>query len=236
MVTRNFGDRRVIGDPVSQAKIYEAQLADELILVDIEGSSASWPVLLQTVEAMSQVLATPLAVGGGVRTVGQVESLLSNGADRVVLNTAAISDPGLIDDVSSLFGVQCVVVSIDARAHADGGWTAWSGGGSYNSGLEVAQWGREASERGAGELLVTSIDRDGSGAGLDLELVSHLSTNVYVPVMASGGCGLAEHFSQGLGAGAAAVAAGSFFSLRDQNPMQSRAHVHNAGHPIRIGF
>jgi cyclase len=226
----------VIGDPVSQAKIYEAQLADELILVDIEGSSASWPLLLQTVEAMSQVLATPLAVGGGVRTVGQVESLLSSGADRVVLNTAAISDPGLIDSVSSVFGVQCVVVSIDARAHADGGWRVWNDGGSNDSGLEVAQWGREASERGAGELLVTSIDRDGSGAGLDLGLISHLSTNVVVPVVASGGCGLAEHFSQGFGAGAAAVAAGSFFSLRDQNPMQSRAHVHNAGHSIRIGF
>jgi cyclase len=234
VVTRQFGSRRAIGDPLSQAKIYEAQLADELILVDLERTEESWPALLDTVQAMAQALATPLAVGGGVHRFEQVQALLDRGADKVVLNSAALEQPPLIDQVAAAYGAQCVVLSLDARPDAQAGWRVWSEGGRLDAGREVLAWAREAVDRGAGEVMVTAIDRDGSGEGLDLPLTAALAEALPVPVIASGGCGLAQHFVEGYQAGAAAVAAGTFFCQRDQNPMQCRAHIRNAGLPIRL--
>lgn len=234
VVTRQFGSRRAIGDPLSQAKIYEAQLADELILVDLERTPESWPVLLDTLEVIAEALATPLAVGGGVHSFEQVQALLDRGADKVVLNTAALVQPQLIDRVAAAYGAQCVVLSLDARPQPEGGWRVWAEGGRVDAGREALQWAREAVDRGAGEVMVTAIERDGTGEGLDLPLTAALAEALAVPVIASGGCGLAQHFVEGYEAGAAAVAAGTFFCQRDQNPMQCRSHIRNAGLPIRL--
>jgi len=234
VVTRQFGSRRAIGDPLSQAKIYEAQLADELILVDLERTQESWPVLLNTLEAVGEALATPLAVGGGVHSFEQVQELLDRGADKVVLNSAALEQPSLIDRVAAAYGAQCVVLSLDARSHPDGGWRVWAEGGRLDVDREALPWAREAVDRGAGEVLVTAIDRDGTGEGLDLALTAALAEALTVPVITSGGCGLAQHFVEGYQAGASAVAAGTFFCQRDQNPMQCRSHIRNAGLPIRL--
>jgi len=234
VVTRKFGNRRAIGDPLSQAKIYEAQLADELILVDLERTEESWPILLETVEAVAEALATPLAVGGGVQSLEQVQALLDRGADKVVVNSAAIQQPKLIDQVAAAYGAQCVVVSLDVRLQREGGWRVWSEGGKLDTEMDALPWACEAVRRGAGELMVTAIDRDGTGEGLDLDLTATLAETLAVPVIASGGCGLAQHFVEGYEAGAAAVAAGTFFCQRDQNPMQCRSHIRNAGLPIRL--
>ena len=234
VITRQFGNRRAIGNPLSQAKIYEAQLADELILVDLERTEESWPVLLDTVEAVSEALATPLAVGGGVKSFEQVQCLLDRGADKVVLNSAALDQPELIDRVATAYGAQCVVLSLDARPQPEGGWGVWSEGGTLDGRREVLSWAREAADRGAGEVMATAIERDGTGEGLDLALTAALAETLLVPVIASGGCGLAQHFVEGYEAGAAAVAAGTFFCQRDQNPMQCRSHIRNAGLPIRL--
>ena len=234
VITRQFGSRRAIGDPLSQAKIYEAQLADELILVDLERSQESWPLLLSTVEAVADALATPLAVGGGLHSFEQVQALLDRGADKVVLNSAALEQPDLIDRVAGAYGAQCVVLSLDARPLAGGGWRVWSAGGQVDTGRDALQWASEVVQRGAGEVLATSIERDGCGEGLDLALTAAMASTLSVPVIASGGCGLAHHFVEGYQAGAAAVAAGTFFCQRDQNPMQCRSHIRNAGLPIRL--
>ena len=234
VVTRQFGSRRAIGNPLSQAKIYEAQLADELILVDLERTEESWPVLLDTVEAVAEALATPLAVGGGVHSLEQVQALLDRGADKVVLNSAALEHPEWIDRVATAYGAQCVVLSVDARPQPEGGWRVWSEGGTLDGRREVLSWAREAADRGAGEVMVTAIERDGTGEGLDIALTAATAQTLLVPVIASGGCGLAQHFVEGYQAGAAAVAAGTFFCQRDQNPMQCRSHIRNAGLPIRL--
>ena len=234
VVTRQFGSRRAIGDPLSQAKIYEAQLADELILVDLERTEESWPVLLETLESVADALATPFAVGGGVHSFEQVQSLLDRGADKVVINSAALEQPSLIDRVAAAYGAQCVVLSLDARLSADGGWKVWANAGRMDCERDALAWAREVADRGAGELMATAIERDGTGAGLDLALTAALSESLTVPVIASGGCGLAQHFVEGYQAGAAAVAAGTFFCQRDQNPMQCRSHIRNAGLPIRL--
>lgn len=233
VVTRQFGSRRAIGDPLSQAKIYEAQLADELILVDLERTEESWTVLLETLESVAEALATPLAVGGGVHSFEQVQALLDRGADKVVLNSAAVEQPSLIDRVAAAYGAQCVVLSLDARPNANGGWRVWADSGRLDGERDALAWAREAADRGAGEVMATAIERDGTGEGLDLALTAALSECLAVPVITSGGCGLAQHFVEGYKAGAAAVAAGTYFCQRDQNPIQCRSHIKNAGIPIR---
>ena len=234
VVTRQFSSRRAVGDPLYQAKICEAQLADELILVDLVRTEESWLVMLDTVELLAEALATPLSVGGGVQSLDQVKSLLDRGADKVVLNSSALKHPPFIDSVAVEYGAQCVVLSLDARPHIGGRWRVWSEAGCLDTGRDALEWSREAVDRGAGEVLVTGIHRDGTGEGLDLELTASLATVLPVPVIASGGCGLAQHFVEGYEAGSAAVAAGTFFCQRDQNPMQCRSHIRNAGLPIRL--
>ena len=233
VVTRQFDNRRAIGDPLSQAKIYEAQLADELLLVDLERTEESWPLLLLTLETIADAIATPLAVGGGVHSFEQVQELLDRGADKVVINSAALESPQLVNMVANSYGAQCVVLSVDTRCDDQGGWRVWGACGRDDSGRDALAWAREAVNRGAGELLITSIERDGTGEGLDLALIQLIAQQIKVPLIASGGCGLAQHFVDGYHAGATAVAAGSFFCQRDQNPMQCRSHICNAGIPIR---
>lgn len=236
VVTKGFGEPRAVADPLSQAKIYEAQMVDELILVDIERTESSWDVLVRCLAELAENLATPISVGGGVRRLSQVQQLLDVGADKVIINSGALNNPRLIEEVASRYGEQCLVVSIDARSSATGEWSVWSDSGERESRGDMSAWAQEAADRGAGEIMITSIERDGFGMGLDLRLIEEVYESVAVPVIASGGCGLAKHFVEGFASGAEAVAAGTFFSLRDQNPIQCRAHVRNAGIAIRAGF
>ena len=226
--------RRAIGDPLSQAKIYEAQMADELILIDLERSEESWLMLLKTIESISEALATPLTVGGGVKNFEQVQNLLDRGADKIMINSTAIDKPDLISRIAGTYGSQCVVVGMDIRSQKDEKYRVWGDGGNKESKKNALDWAKEIVERGAGEVLITDIDRDGTGKGLNLALISELKASVSIPLIASGGCGLAQHFVEGFRAGASAVAAGTFFCQRDQNPIQCRSQLINSGINIRI--
>lgn len=237
VTTKNYTDVFEVGDPLSQAKIYEAQLADELAVLNI----ASIPIsqdkpLLDVIEQLASQTFMPIAVGGGVRTVDDFALLLERGADKVCVNTAAMENIALISAAAARFGAQCVVVSIDFRTDArTGRSTVWRGRAGTDTGLDVIEWATRAVDAGAGELLLTDADRDGLGSGLNITVGRRVTDAVHVPVILSGGCGVAEHFVEGfLEARAEAVAAGTFFCFRDQNPMQTRAHVRSAGIPIRI--
>jgi cyclase len=237
VVTKNFSQVSDVGDPVSQAKIYEAQLADELILLNIDSRPVATDVpLLSVIEHLASETFMPLAVGGGVTGLDDFALLLERGADKISINAAAVRDPSLISRAAERFGSQCVVVSIDFRCDAatqrDLVMTHHA---ARDAGVEVVEWARRAAECGAGEILLTDADRDGTGVGLNLAVGKAVSAAVDVPVILSGGCGVAQHFVDGfLLAGAEAVAAGTFFCFRDQNPMQTRAHVRSAGIPIRL--
>lgn len=236
VTTRGYRDAIDVGDAVSQAKIYEAQLADELIVLNIDGTPIrDDEVMLGLIERLASETFMPLAVGGGVREVSDFGRLLERGADKVCVNTAALDEPRLITEAAQRFGAQCVVVSIDFRTCDDGEAAVMRDHASSPAGRSVLAWAREAVERGAGELLLTDADRDGSGAGLNWQVARAVAGAVPVPVIVSGGCGLAEHFADGFRLGGAeGVSAGTFFCFRDQNPMQTRAHIRNAGVSIRM--
>lgn len=235
VTTRNFDDTREVGDPVSQAKIYEAQMADELIVLNIDSTPIGEDsMMLGLIERLASETFMPLAVGGGVREIDDFARLLDHGADKVTINAAALSNPGLIEEAAARFGAQVVVVSIDYR-HTALGAEVHVGHARTPVGRPVLNWACEVVERGAGEILLTDAARDGAGQGLDIKTARSVADNVPVPVILSGGCGLAAHFSEGfLDGGAEGVAAGTFFSFRDQNPIQTRSHILNAGVPIRM--
>lgn len=237
VTTRGYATAIEVGDPVSQAKIYEAQLADELIVLNIDGTPIGEDeMMLGLIERLASETFMPLAVGGGVRSAEDFGRLLDHGADKVTTNGAALANPLLIDEAARRFGAQCVVVSIDYRLDGDGRANVLREHASTPSGRTVLEWAREAVSRGAGELLLTNADRDGSGSGLDIDTAREVIDAVEVPVILSGGCGLSAHFSAGFQeAGAEGVAAGTFFAFRDQNPIQTRAHIRNAGVNIRMG-
>lgn len=236
VTTRNYDQVFEVGDPLSQAKIYEAQLADELAVLNIDRAPiAQDEPLLAVVEKLASQTFMPIAVGGGVLNVNDFALLLARGADKVTVNTAAIETPPLITEAALRHGAQCVVVSLDARTDSQGRWRVFSHGAKRDTGMDAVEWAQRSVALGAGELLVTDADRDGSGAGLNVELGRAIAESVDVPVILSGGCGIAEHFVQGFVEGRAeGVAAGTFFCFRDQNPMQARAHVRSAGIPIRL--
>lgn len=222
-----------IGDPVSQAKIYEAQAADELLFLHID-QKGGWEPLLSLLRATTEEIFMPFTVGGGVKTLEDFRVLLSNGADKVSINTAAIESPRLIREAADAFGSQCVVVSIDFKKEPDGTFSVWKNHGKVKTPLTPLQWALEAETQGAGEVLLSSIDRDGTRSGLELPLIKTVSEALRIPVIASGGCGLAQHFVDGfLETSVCAIAAGTYFSFKDENPMQTRARVRNAGIPIR---
>lgn len=236
LVTTNRFDQVIeIGDPISQARIYQAQVADELIFLDIDPNSHEREAVLSVIRATAEEVFMPITVGGGVRSVDDVRVLLNHGADKVSVNTAAGDDPELITRIADAYGSQCLVASIDYRVDADGVATVWFDSGRASNGRTLEAWAVECCERGAGELLLTSIDRDGGGSGLDLRATRSVVDAVDVPVITAGGCGVAAHFIEGFQAGGAdAVAAGTYFAHRDQNPIQARSHIANAGIPIRI--
>jgi cyclase len=235
VTTIQFGEAIEIGDPVSQAKIYEAQAADELIFLDLEASAANRDTIVEVVKETAEQIFMPFTVGGGVKSVADFRRLLSNGADKVSINTAAVKTPDLINEAAGIFGAQCVVLSIDYRRETNGQYRVWIQGGEVKTDLDPVAWAVEGEKRGAGEILLTSIDQDGTRRGLDIELTRQVAERVSVPVITGGGCGAAAHFIAGFLQGKAdAVAAGTYFCFKDENPMQTRAQIKNAGIPIRL--
>ena len=235
VTTINFDRIIEIGDPVSQAKIYEAQAADELIFVDIRASSESRNTTIDVVRRAAEQIFMPFTVGGGVKSLEDFRILLASGADKVSINTSAVENPDLINSASKVFGAQCVVLSIDYRRGKDGMNKVFIRGGKEETALDPVEWAVEGERRGAGEILLTSIDNDGTRKGLDNEISSKISGILSIPVINSGGCGLASHFVDGfINGGASAVSAGTYFCFKDENPMQTRAQIKNAGIPIRV--
>lgn len=236
VTTRGYATVLDVGDPVAQAKIYEAQLADELLVLNIDGGAiAQDALMLQLIERLASETFMPLTVGGGVKSVDDFALLLARGADKVSINTAALDTPTLVSDAAARFGAQCVVVSVDIRPDTSGGYVVYRDRARQPTSWNALEWCAQAARLGAGELLVTDAARDGTGRGLNCAVTASVACEVSIPIILSGGCGLAEHFVEGfLRGGADAVAAGTFFCFRDQNPMQTRAHIRNAGIPIRM--
>ena len=238
----NFVELRDAGDPVEIAARYNEQGADELTFLDITATSDGRDLILHIIEAVASKVFIPLTVGGGVRTVEDVRRLLNAGADKTSFNSAAIANPQVIRDASAKYGAQCIVVAIDAKRRfgddmlARGeGWDVYSHGGRKNTGLDAVAWARQMAEYGAGEILLTSMDRDGTRAGFDLELTRAVSDAVSVPVIASGGVGNLDHLVEGIQVGGAdAVLAASIFHYGEYTIAQAKARMAAAGIPVRI--
>ena len=230
----NFVELRDAGDPAELAARYDADRADELVFLDITASSDSRDIFIDAVRSTADVLFIPLTVGGGIRGLDDIDRLLRAGADKVSLNTAVLAVPGLIGDAAARFGEQCVVVAVDARRSGDG-WEVMSHGGRRMTGRDAVQWAVESAERGAGEILLTSMDRDGTGAGYDLELTSAVAAAVPIPVIASGGAGKPEHLRAVLTEGAAdAALAASIFHF-DAHPIPAtKRYLADAGVEVRL--
>jgi cyclase len=227
-----FEELRDAGDPVEQARAYGAAGADELCFLDISASLESRGTLVRLVERVARELSIPFAVGGGVRSAGEAETLLRAGADKVSLNTAALAEPGLITGVARLAGSQSAMVAIDARARGPG-WEVRSHGGTRGTGRDLIEWAREAVDRGAGEILLTSMDHDGVKRGFALEMLRAVTAAVPVPVIASGGAGEAAHFADAFEAGAAAALAASVFHFGELQMSDVKRACIARGFPMR---
>ena len=230
----NFVALRDAGDPVEIAARYDEQGADELTFLDITASSDERDILLHVIEAVASRVFIPLTVGGGVRRVEDVRRLLNAGADKVSINTAAVQNPALVQEASSIVGCQCIVVAIDAKRNGDG-WRVYTHGGRKPTGLDVVEWARRMEAAGAGEILLTSMDRDGTRDGFDLALTRAVADAVGVPVIASGGVGNLEHLAQGVLEGHAdAVLAASVFHFGDFSVRQAKEHMRARGIEVRL--
>jgi len=231
----NFLQLRDAGDPVEQAAAYDAQGADEICYLDISAAPEGRSTLLDVVARTADQIFAPLTVGGGVRTVGDAERLLDAGADKIAINTAAIRTPELISACAARFGNQAIVVAVDVKRNpAPGsGWQVWSHGGRTPEGLDGLAWCRRVAELGAGEILLTSMDRDGTGAGYDTELLARVASSVSIPLIASGGVGSLAHLADGLQAGADAVLAASIFHFGQHTIGEAKAYLADRGLAIR---
>lgn len=231
----NFVSLRDAGDPVEIARRYDDQGADELTFLDITASSDERDIILHVIEAVASEVFIPLTVGGGVREVSDVRRLLNAGADKVSINTAAINDPDLIARTSARFGSQCIVCAIDAKSVAPGRWEVFTHGGRRPTGLDAVQWAQKVSSLGAGEILLTSMDRDGTGEGFDLALTRAVSDAVPVPVIASGGVGNLDHLADGVSEGRAdAVLAASIFHFGQHTILEAKELMAQRGINIRM--
>jgi cyclase len=229
----NFLSLRDAGDPVEQAMVYDAAGADELTFLDITASSDNRDTILDVVHRTAENVFLPLTVGGGIRSVADMRRLLLAGADKCSVNSAAIARPELVREGAEKFGSQCMVVAIDARQSAPGKWEVFSHGGRTNTGMDVIAWARQVESLGAGEILLTSMDRDGTGTGFDLELLRRICAAVRLPVIASGGVGTLEHFVEGAQAGATGLLAASVFHFGTFTIAQVKAALHAARLPVR---
>ena len=229
----NFIGLRDAGDPVEIAARYDGEGADELTFLDITASSDEREILLHVIEAVAARVFIPLTVGGGVRKVEDVRRLLNAGADKVSINTAAVQRPELVAEASGIVGAQCIVVAIDAKRNG-ARWEVYTHGGRRATGLDAVQWAKRMQGAGAGEILLTSMDRDGTRDGFDVELTRAVSEAVSVPVIASGGAGSLEHLAQGVLAGKAdAVLAASIFHFGEFTVRQAKAHMKSRGIEVR---
>ncbi|MBO1754314.1 imidazole glycerol phosphate synthase subunit HisF [Allobranchiibius sp. CTAmp26] len=229
----NFANLRDAGDPVELAHGYENQGADELTFLDVTASSAARDTTYEVVGRTAEQVFIPLTVGGGVRTVADVDRLLRSGADKVGINTGAIARPEVIAEIADRFGAQVLVLSADVRRAADGHFEITTHGGRTAAGLEAVEWCVRAAALGAGEILLNSMDADGTKDGFDLELIRAVRREVSVPLIASGGAGAPEHFVQAVEAGADAVLAASVFHFRELTIGQVKDALRAAGHPVR---
>ena len=230
----NFVQLRDAGDPVECARAYNAQGADELVLLDITASSDARGILIDIVRQVADSVFIPFTVGGGIRTVDDFTAILRAGADKVSVNSSALKNPQLIEEAAYKFGSQCVVCAIDARRTGDGHWTAYLNGGRIDTGRDAVEWAKEAVRRGAGEILLTSMDCDGVKEGYDLELTRAVSESVGVPVIASGGAGQLSHFYDAFTEGKAdAVLAASLFHFGEINIPQLKDYIAGSGIPVR---
>ena len=231
----NFVGLRDAGNPVEIAARYDAEGADELCFLDITASSDERDILLHVIEAVASQVFIPLTVGGGVRKVEDVRRLLNAGADKVSINTAAVQNPALVAEASGIVGNQCIVVAIDAKRRAGGGWEVYTHGGRRPAGLDAVEWARRMQAAGAGEILLTSMDRDGTRDGFDLALTRAVADAVGVPVIASGGVGGLEHFAEGvLDGGADAVLAVSVLHFGDFTVRAAKEHMRGRGIEVRL--
>ena len=230
----NFVSLRDAGDPVEQAAVYDAAGADELTFLDITASHEDRDTMLDVVARTAARVFLPLTVGGGIRSVEDMRRLLLAGADKCSINSAAVARPALVGEAASKFGSQCVVVAVDAKQVAPGEWHVFTHGGRRDTGIDVVGWCRQVVALGAGEILLTSMDRDGTGKGFDLELLRAVCAAVRVPVVASGGVGTLDHFIAGAQAGATGLLAASVFHFATFSIAEVKAALQQAGLPVRL--
>ena len=231
----NFVNLRDAGDPVEVGMAYDKAGADELVFLDITASSDARAIKTDLVRRVAETIFIPFTVGGGIRTVEDFKMILREGADKVAVNSAAIMTPDLISEAADKFGSQCVVVAIDAKRRADGGWNVYKNGGRIDTGLDAVEWAIRANELGAGEILLTSMDCDGTKNGYDLALTRAVADHVSIPVIASGGAGTKIHFYEALTEGAAdAALAASLFHYKELEIMDLKGYLSQKGVPVRI--
>jgi cyclase len=228
-----FLDLRDAGDPVELAARYDASGADELVLLDITATSEKRDTVVQLARRAADEVFIPFTIGGGIRSVSDAQAVLDAGADKVSLNSAALARPELLDELAANFGAQCVVLAIDAKQNPTEGWEAYVAGGRTPTGRDAVAWAQEGTERGAGEILLTSMDRDGTNAGYDLALTRAVSEAVAVPVIASGGAGRLEHLSQVLRSGADAALCASIFHYGQHTVAEAKAQLSSDGLAVR---
>jgi cyclase len=229
-----FVDLRDAGDPVELAARYDAAGADELVFLDITATSDKRATVVELARRAADELFIPFTIGGGIRSVADAQAVLDAGADKVSVNSAALARPELINELAQTFGSQCVVLAIDAKARPEGGWEAYLAGGRTPTGRDAVAWAEEGVMRGAGEILLTSMDRDGTAAGYDIELTAAVASAVNVPVIASGGAGGLEHLPAAIEAGADAVLCASIFHYGQHTVGEVKAHLAGAGVPVRL--
>ena len=232
----NFVNLKDAGDPVEIAKAYDKAGADELVFLDITASSDERRTVADMVRQVAECVFIPFTVGGGIRTVDDFRAILREGADKVSINSSAINTPELISDAADKFGSQCVVVAIDAKKRKDGsGWNIYKNGGRIDVGIDAVEWAQKVERLGAGEILLTSMDCDGTKAGYDLELTRTIAENVSIPVIASGGAGTLEHFKEALTEGKAdAALAASLFHYKELEIRQVKEYLRGEGVPVRL--
>ena len=229
-----FVDLRDAGDPVELAARYDAAGADELVLLDITATSDKRSTVVELARRAADEVFIPFTIGGGIRSVADAQGVLDAGADKVSINSAALAEPELIDGLARTFGTQCVVLAIDAKATSQGSWEAYVAGGRTPTDRDAIHWAVEGVQRGAGEILLTSMDRDGTNHGYDLELTRAVAEAVAVPVIASGGAGEPDHLSQALWAGADAALCASIFHYGHHTVAEVKRHLAEDGIPVRI--
>lgn len=232
-----FNSWRRVGPVLPAIKVYNQRELDELVLVDVVAHQSDEDPDFESIDEFGQDCFVPLTVGGGITCIEQVQRLLRAGADKVAVNTAAYANPDLVSSIASRHGAQCVVASVDVRRDGNGGWECYSHAGQLPTGRDVVSWVRELEDRGAGEILITSIERDGTMSGYDLDLIAAVVSAVNIPVIASGGAGNYQHMVEAvLQAGASAVAAASIFHFTEQTPAEAKKALAAAGIPVRQNF